>query len=66
MSAERVRSLLLVALGGAAAWLWASRDALNYVRPSLTPYLLAGAVILLLLGLLPPLGLLRRRPGAGE
>jgi uncharacterized repeat protein (TIGR03943 family) len=66
VSAERVRSLLLVALGGTAAWLWASRDALNYVRPSLTPYLLAGAVVLLLLGLLPPLGLLRRRPAAGD
>jgi uncharacterized repeat protein (TIGR03943 family) len=66
VSAERARSLLLVALGGTAAWLWASRDALNYVRPSLTPYLLAGAVVLLLLGMLPPLGLFRRRPGAGE
>jgi uncharacterized repeat protein (TIGR03943 family) len=62
VTAERVRSLLLVALGGTAAWLWASRDALNYVRPSLTPDLLAGAAVLLLLGLLPPLGLLRRRP----
>jgi uncharacterized repeat protein (TIGR03943 family) len=66
VSAERVRSLLLVALGGTAAWLWASRDALNYVRPSLTPYLLAGAAVLVLLGLLPPLGLLRRQPGAAE
>jgi uncharacterized repeat protein (TIGR03943 family) len=66
VSAERVRSLLLVTLGGTAAWLWASRDALNYVRPSLTPYLLAGAAVLLLLGLLPPFGLLRRQPAAAE
>jgi hypothetical protein len=33
--------------------------ALNYVRPSLGPYLLASAAVLLALGLLPPLGLLR-------
>jgi uncharacterized repeat protein (TIGR03943 family) len=59
---ERTRSLLLVVLGSTAAWLWWSGAALNYVRPSLEPYLLASGVVLLLLGLLPPLGLLGRQP----
>jgi uncharacterized repeat protein (TIGR03943 family) len=59
---ERTRSLLLVVLGSTAVWLWWSGAALNYVRPSLGPYLLASGVVLLLLGLLPPLGLLGRRP----
>jgi len=58
---EQTRSLLLVALGATATWLWWSHAALDYVRPSLEPYLLAGGLVLLLLGLLPPLGLLRRR-----
>jgi uncharacterized repeat protein (TIGR03943 family) len=58
MTDERTRSLLLVALGATAAWLWWSGAALNYVRPSLQPYLLASGVVLILLGLLPPLGLL--------
>jgi len=62
---ERTRSLLLVALGATAVWLWWSDAALNYVRPSLAPFLLAGGAVLLLLGLLPPLGLLGRQP-AGD
>jgi uncharacterized repeat protein (TIGR03943 family) len=55
---EQTRSVLLVVLGATAVWLWWSGDALNYVRPGLAPYLLAGGVVVGLLGLLPPLGLL--------
>jgi uncharacterized repeat protein (TIGR03943 family) len=62
MTDERTRSLVLAILGVTAAWLWWSGAALNYVRPSLQPYLLASGVVLLLLALLPPLGLLARRP----
>jgi uncharacterized repeat protein (TIGR03943 family) len=65
MTEEQTRSLLLVALGATAVWLWWSGDALNYVRPGLAPYLLAGGVIVLLLGLLPPLGLLAEQ-GVGH
>jgi uncharacterized repeat protein (TIGR03943 family) len=58
---ERTRSLLLVVLGATAAWLSWSGAALDYVRPALGPYLLASGLGLLLLGLLPPFGLLGRR-----
>ncbi len=58
MTDEQTRSLLLAVLGATAIWLWWSGEALNYVRPGLAPYLLAGGVIVALLGLLPPLGLL--------
>ena len=58
MSDEQTRSVLLVVLGATAVWLWWSGEALNYVRPGLAPYLLAGGVVVVLLGLLPPLGLL--------
>jgi uncharacterized repeat protein (TIGR03943 family) len=55
---EQTRSVLLVVLGATAVWLWWSGDALNYVRPGLAPLLLGAGVVVLLLGLLPPLGLL--------
>jgi uncharacterized repeat protein (TIGR03943 family) len=58
VSDEQTRSLLLVVLGATAVWLWWSGEALNYVRPGLAPFLLAGGVVVGLLGLLPPLGLL--------
>ena len=58
MSEEQTRSVLLVVLGATAVWLWWSGEALNYVRPGLAPFLLAGGVVVVLLGLLPPLGLL--------
>jgi uncharacterized repeat protein (TIGR03943 family) len=58
MSDEQTRSVLLVVLGATAIWLWWTGDALNYVRPGLAPFLLAGGVVVVLLGLLPPLGLL--------
>jgi uncharacterized repeat protein (TIGR03943 family) len=58
MTDEQTRSVLLVVLGATAVWLWWSGDALNYVRPGLAPFLLAGGVVVVLLGLLPPLGLL--------
>jgi uncharacterized repeat protein (TIGR03943 family) len=67
VNGERTRSLLLVALGATAVWLSWSDAALDYIRPALEPYLLAGGVVVLLLGLLPPFGLLgRRAPGHGE
>jgi hypothetical protein len=65
MSDEQTRSLLLVVLGATATWLWWSGDVLNYVRPGLAPYLLASGVILVGLGLLPPLGLLGDQAAAG-
>lgn len=52
---------MLVILGVTVAWLWRSGAALNYIRPSLVPYLVVSAAILVMLGLLPSLGLLRRR-----
>ena len=58
MSEEQTRSMVLLALGATAVWLWRSGEALNYVRPSLTPLVLAAGLVLLALGLLPPLGLL--------
>jgi uncharacterized repeat protein (TIGR03943 family) len=62
VSEEQTRSLLLVVLGATVIWLWWSGQALNYVRPGLVPWLGVGGVIVLLLGLLPPLGLLGRQP----
>jgi uncharacterized repeat protein (TIGR03943 family) len=58
VSQEQTRSLLLVALGAMAGWLWGSGQALNYVRPGLVPLVGAAGLVLLGLGLLPPLGLL--------
>jgi uncharacterized repeat protein (TIGR03943 family) len=63
---EQTRSLLLVALGAMAVWLWWSGQALNYVRPGLAPWLLAGGVVVLLLGLLPPFGLLGEQSADGD
>jgi uncharacterized repeat protein (TIGR03943 family) len=58
VSEEQTRSMVLVALGATAVWLWRSGEALNYVRPGLVPLVLAAGLVLLALGLLPPLGLL--------
>ena len=58
MSQEQTRSLLLAVLGAMAVWLWRSGQALNYVRPGLVPLVGAAGLVLLALGLLPPLGLL--------
>ena len=64
MTGQRTGSLLVVALGVTALWVWGSGAALNYVRPALAPFLLASGLVLVLLGLLPPGGLLgRARPG---
>jgi uncharacterized repeat protein (TIGR03943 family) len=60
VSEEQTRSVLLAVLGGTALWLWWSGEALNYVRPGLVPLLGASGVVLLGLGLLPPMGLLGR------
>jgi uncharacterized repeat protein (TIGR03943 family) len=54
--------MLLVVLGATAILLWWSGEALNYVRPGLAPLVLAAGVVVLLLGLLPPLGLLSQQP----
>ena len=62
MSEEQTRSVLLLALGATAVWLWHSGEALNYVRPGLAPLVLAAGLVLLALGSLPPLGLLGARP----
>ena len=59
MSQEQTRSLLLGVLGAMAVWLWRSGQALNYVRPGLVPLVGAAGLVLLALGLLPPLGPLR-------
>jgi uncharacterized repeat protein (TIGR03943 family) len=61
---DQTRSLLLVVLGVTAIWLYWSGQALNYVRPGLAPWVLAGGVVVLLLGLLPPLGLLGKETAA--
>jgi uncharacterized repeat protein (TIGR03943 family) len=61
VSDEQTRSVLLVVLGATAIWLSWSGDALNYVRPGLVPLVMAGGVVVALLGLLPPLGLLGER-----
>jgi uncharacterized repeat protein (TIGR03943 family) len=58
MSDQQTRSVLLVALGATAVWLWHSGQALNYVRPTLAPLVGAAGLVLVALGLLPPLGLL--------
>jgi uncharacterized repeat protein (TIGR03943 family) len=61
---NQTHSLLLVVLGATAIWLYWSGQALNYVRPGLAPWLLAGGVVVVLLGLLPPLGLLGHETAA--
>jgi uncharacterized repeat protein (TIGR03943 family) len=61
---NQTHSLLLVVLGATAIWLYWSGQALNYVRPGLAPWLLAGGVVVVLLGLLPPLGLLGKETAA--
>jgi uncharacterized repeat protein (TIGR03943 family) len=66
VSDDQTRSLLLVVLGATAVWLWWSGQALNYVRPGLAPYLLAGGVVVLLLGMLPPLGLLGKETAQAD
>jgi uncharacterized repeat protein (TIGR03943 family) len=63
---EQTRSLLLVVLGATVVWLWWSGQALNYVRPGLAPWLLAGGVVVGLLGLLPPLGLLGKQTAQAD
>jgi uncharacterized repeat protein (TIGR03943 family) len=66
VSDEQTRSLLLVVLGVTAVWLWWSGQALNYVRPGLVTWLGVGGVVVVLLGLLPPLGLLGEHTDAGQ
>jgi uncharacterized repeat protein (TIGR03943 family) len=63
---DQTRSVLLVVLGATAIWLWWSGQALNYVRPGLVTWLGVGGVVVVLLGLLPPLGLLGEHTDAGH
>jgi uncharacterized repeat protein (TIGR03943 family) len=65
VTSGRASSLLLAALGATAVFLVATGAALNYVRPSLQPFVLAGGVAMLGLGVLPPFGLLGRERTAG-
>ena len=64
MSEEQTHSVLLLALGATAVWLWWSGDVLNYVRPGLVPLVGAAGVVLVALGVLPPLGLLNAKPAS--
>ena len=72
MSQEQTRSVLLLVLGATAVWLWHSGQALNYVRPGLVPLVGAAGLVLVALGLLPPLGLFgasragHRSDGSGD
>jgi uncharacterized repeat protein (TIGR03943 family) len=59
---DRDRSLLLLLTGLFAVWLALSGVALNFVRPSIEPYVLSAGVITVLLALLPPGGLLGHVP----
>jgi uncharacterized repeat protein (TIGR03943 family) len=63
VSEEQTHSVLLVAVGATVVWLWHSGEALNYVRPGLAPLVGAAGVVLVALGLLPPVGLLGRLGG---
>lgn len=65
MTGDRDRNVLLLLTGAFAVWLAASGTALNFVKPSMTPYVLAAGVVSVLLALLPPGGLLGRRAEAG-
>lgn len=60
MTDDRDRSVLLLLTGAFAVWLALSGALLNFVRPSMRPYVLAAGVVTVLLALLPPGGLLSR------
>ena len=60
MTGDRDRNVLLLLTGAFAIWLAWSGTALNFVKPSMTPYVLAAGAVSVLLALLPPGGLLGR------
>lgn len=64
MSDDRDRSILLLLTGAFAVWLTWSGALLNFVRPSMQPYVLAAGVISVVLALVPPGGLLARTASA--
>src|SRR4029450_1925428 len=66
MTDDQTRSLLLVVLGATGVGLGWRRQAPNYVRPGLVTWLGVGGVVVVLLGLLPPLGLLGKETAAGQ
>jgi uncharacterized repeat protein (TIGR03943 family) len=57
---DRDRSVLLLLTGAFAVWLAWSGVVLNFVRPSMRPYVLVAGIVTVLLALLPPGGLLTR------
>lgn len=64
MTGERDRSVLLLLTGAFAVWLALSGVMLNFVRPSMRPFVLAAGVVTALLAVLPPGGLLSRTRAA--
>lgn len=64
MTSDRDRSVLLLLTGLFAIWLAWSGVVLDFVRPSMRPFVLGAGVVAVLLAVLPPGGLLARRPGA--
>ena len=66
MTGERDRSVLLLLTGAFAVWLALSGVMLNFVRPSMRPYVLAAGVVTMLLAVLPPGGLLSRTRGGAH
>jgi uncharacterized repeat protein (TIGR03943 family) len=63
---SRDRSLLLLLTGAFAIWLEVSGTALNFVRPTMRPYVLVAGVVAIVLALAPPGGLLSRNPASSE
>jgi uncharacterized repeat protein (TIGR03943 family) len=53
VTGERDRSALLLLTGAFAVWLALSGTALNFVKPSMSPYVLAAGLVTVLLAVLP-------------
>ena len=66
MTGERDRNVLLLLTGLFAVWLSLSGAALDFVRPSMRPFVLLAGVVVVLLAVLPPGGLLGRSAGSGH
>jgi putative membrane protein len=63
---NRERNVLLLVVGTFALWLGTSDVALNYVRPQVRTLVLVAGAVVAVLALLPPHGLLSRRPPAAD
>jgi uncharacterized repeat protein (TIGR03943 family) len=66
VTSDRDRSILLLLTGSFAVWLALSGVVLNFVRPSMRPFVLAAGAISVLLAVLPPGGLLGRGGAAHD